>query len=488
MHPVYETEYILVNLQPKVKKQYLNGREYWVAEGTILVEGVLNGSDGPIFYPRTSYTVNIDEWNGQPITVYHPFKNGKHVSAWQPDILDSQVIGLVLNAKIIDEIRATVEYWFDAEATRLIDQRVYDLLKKNQPIETSTGMGVQKVKVPDGTVHNGTVYHYEAKAVKPDHVAVLPDQKGACSLKDGCGVLVNSHTIIGNKLSHTDIRRGLDTLLCEQYGKDLYGLTVSHVVEVYDREVVFYHNGKYWKSKYSTDNRTGKLEMSGSAEEVQRVTSYKTVTNEANMDKTELITYITANCDCWKDSEAPTVLNGFTVERLQKLKADIEKSKNVTTTTSVPVNVPVAQPVANSTPVPTPAAPSQPANFETWMSMAPPQVQSMVRNALDTAAREKKDLVDKLTANMADDKKTQYKQYLETKDANDLRMMADMLTVNKAPDQGNDGWVYPARVEYPAPTAPNYEGNAPRPNGAAPTVNSYEDQPLVAPVIEWTRE
>jgi hypothetical protein len=43
-------------------------------------------------------------------------------------------------------------------------------------------------QVGDNPVFNGVKYEGIARNLRPDHLAILPDDKGACSLEDGCGV------------------------------------------------------------------------------------------------------------------------------------------------------------------------------------------------------------------------------------------------------------------------------------------------------------
>lgn len=64
-----------------------------------------------------------------------------------------------------------------------------DALEAGRPMELSTGLFTQNEPAPAGATFNGRPYDYVARNYRPDHLAVLPDQIGACSLADGCGVL-----------------------------------------------------------------------------------------------------------------------------------------------------------------------------------------------------------------------------------------------------------------------------------------------------------
>lgn len=183
-------EYLVANLSVgKVRRETMGGRKYLVAPLTLIVPGVLNGSRGPLFYPEDEVAKNFDAWNNVPITVGHPKTEGRHVSARDPEVLDKQGIGVVLKANVRGRLRA--EGWFDAERTRQVDKRIYEALVKNKPIELSTGLFTENEPAPSGANHKGKSYSFIARNYKPDHLAVLPDQVGACSIRDGCGVNVN---------------------------------------------------------------------------------------------------------------------------------------------------------------------------------------------------------------------------------------------------------------------------------------------------------
>lgn len=185
-------EKVLTNLaSAEVRRASLNGREYLVAPMTLIVPGVLDGSNGPLFYPADEIAKDPSIWNGFPITAYHPTINGSNVSGRDPDVLDKQGIGHVYRAHVGKDGRLHAEGWFDMEATRRVDGRILQALESHQPLELSTGLYTDNEPAPRGSTHNGRIYTYIARNYRPDHLAILPDQKGACSVQEGCGVLVN---------------------------------------------------------------------------------------------------------------------------------------------------------------------------------------------------------------------------------------------------------------------------------------------------------
>ena len=182
-------ETITLNYKPvgRSRRETLGGREYLVAPLSMLVPGVLNGSRGPLFYPPELVNKNPAVWNHMPIVVYHPMENGKPTSARDPYIIDKQGIGYVFRSK--ENGRA--EGWFDVENTKRVDPRVYSALIKHQPMELSTGLFTKNRAANPNSAYKGKKYVEIVTDFTPDHLAILPDQKGACSMKDGCGMLVN---------------------------------------------------------------------------------------------------------------------------------------------------------------------------------------------------------------------------------------------------------------------------------------------------------
>lgn len=170
-----------------VRRATRNGRQYLVAPLTTIVPGILHGSKGALFYPAEEVRRSAKDWDDIPLVVYHPTRNGLPASASDPGVLRRQGIGFLHASAFRDKL--VHEGWFDIEATRRVDPRVLAALERGEPIELSTGLYTDNEPSP-GT-HNGKPYDFIARNLIPDHLAILPDQVGACSLNDGCGVLVN---------------------------------------------------------------------------------------------------------------------------------------------------------------------------------------------------------------------------------------------------------------------------------------------------------
>lgn len=178
----------------QTRREQFDGREHIVAPVSMIVPGVLNGSKGALYYPPEEVARNVDAWNGMPIVVYHPTDDsGSPVSARSKGVIEKSGIGTIFGARIHNGKLKALAY-FDVEKTKRVDNRIYQSLMKNEPIELSTGLFTDNVPAQNGAQHDGRSYDYVARNYRPDHLAVLPDQIGACSLRDGCGVLVNTTT------------------------------------------------------------------------------------------------------------------------------------------------------------------------------------------------------------------------------------------------------------------------------------------------------
>ena len=192
----------------------VNGRDYVVVPMVMLQEQVLAGSKGPLFYSRNEIAKAVQALNGMPITVNHPQLNGLHVSARHPQIAATQKIGEVYNTQMKGH-RLHAEGWIDLADAKRVDERVYNALVAEQPIECSTGLFTSNVN--NAGSHNGRSYDYDAVDHVPDHLAVLPDALGACILPsqliEGCflkaskaryaGEAIRVRTLSGRSLAVT---------------------------------------------------------------------------------------------------------------------------------------------------------------------------------------------------------------------------------------------------------------------------------------------
>lgn len=195
-------ETLQINQIGQPRQAILEGREYIVVPMTTIVPGVLNGSKGALYYPPEEIARSADQWNHMPIVVYHPTDplTNSPLSARDPGVLDRQGIGFLKESEVAAHNgKLRHEGWFDVERTKEVDPRVYQSLKSGHQIELSTGLFTENTPAEPGANHNGRAYTHIAKNYRPDHLAILPDQRGACSIQDGCGVLVNKEQVVSTQ-------------------------------------------------------------------------------------------------------------------------------------------------------------------------------------------------------------------------------------------------------------------------------------------------
>ncbi|MCH7979611.1 MAG: hypothetical protein IH935_11645 [Acidobacteria bacterium] len=91
------------------------------------------------------------------------------------------------------------EGWFDVDRLMRLDNRILNALHSGRKIELSTGLFIDNEKAEEGADFEGKPYAFIARNYRPDHLAILSDQVGACSIRDGCGVMVNqsSSSLVG---------------------------------------------------------------------------------------------------------------------------------------------------------------------------------------------------------------------------------------------------------------------------------------------------
>jgi len=81
------------------------------------------------------------------------------------------------------------EFWVDIAKAEKVGGQATQLLQRlrnNEAIDVSTGYFRDFIESP-GT-HDGKAYSGIARNLRPDHIAILLNETGACSWADGCGV------------------------------------------------------------------------------------------------------------------------------------------------------------------------------------------------------------------------------------------------------------------------------------------------------------
>jgi len=362
-------ETLTVNFNGATRTEKLNGKDYIVAPMTMIVPGVLNGSKGPMFYPGEELAKNAEAWNGMPIVINHP---DEAVSARTPAILNKSGVGLVFNSRFEND-KLQAEAWFDTEQVKNKAIDVYGNLTTGKKQELSTGLFVGGLEpATQNAEYNGVRYTHIARNYKPDHLAILPEQAGACSISDGCGV--------NNKETEESLsaNSGIDKIL---------------------------------------DLLTNLTEKGNTI-----------------MDRDKVIAGLIANCECWSEDDKE-VLNAMTDEQLLKHEKTVnEFVANAAKTKELTEQVETLTANAEKKPEEKPTETVEnkevkPMTDQEWLAQAPPGVQSVVKNSMDWEAGQKQLLINSMVKDQAEPNKAALIENLSSKSLEELRTLSLLTPV-----------------------------------------------------------
>ena len=462
-----------INLTPVVRHDQMEGKDYLVVPMVMLTEGVHQGTSGPLYYPNDELSKIPAIWNHKPVVVYHPQINGQGVSACDPVILTTYKIGVIMNTTFEDG-KLKAEAWLDADRVSVVDERVMKAIEDNVMMELSTGLFTD-LRDEEGD-WNGEHYNAVAINYRPDHLAILPDQIGACSLADGAGFLrMNketkvvsfdcssfsseaytyvtentdlygdawnywSTTFIENELAHGEIREKLRALLDK-------GTEWVYIEEVYDNHFIYEKNEILYKQGYSIKNDS--VSLSGLPIQVTKVVEYKeqVIVNSRKvktMDKQKFVADLIANESTqWveADTEALMAMEESILEKM--IPVANENPAEETPAEETPV-------VGNK---------DKELTVNEYIAQAPEGLRDVLRNGLDTYNAEKQSLISKLTTN----KKCLFtKEQLSKKDNMELKALVTLAAGEKKE------------------VKPDYSGNA------DPVDNTdHTEEPLPAPAMSF---
>ena len=284
----------------------------YVVPVVMMVEGVHNGSHGPLLHKIDELGKIPAAWNGIPVVIDHPEDaDGTPISANAPDVIDSRSVGKIYNTNV-DGSKLRAEAWLDEDKLNEIAPEILQDILNNKLIEVSVGVFSEEQE-EEGT-WNGEEYKAVAYNYRPDHLAILTEYVGACSCADGCGLRNNKqnemiHVEIEGKLGGKDLvlalnRQGLATRLIGNSadagykekmdavysalrlidGEDSY----SYLEEMYDSYLIYSKSSKGATKMYKQDYsyESGKLDLTGNPVEVHRKVEY--VTNNLSINQKEV--------------------------------------------------------------------------------------------------------------------------------------------------------------------------------------------------------
>lgn len=176
--------------------------EFAVFPVTALREGVWN----ECLVTAEELAKSTRSWNGRPIVINHPKRGDKFVSANDPNVFEAEQVGYFFNTDFENNTDLVGEVWLNLNRIDQVSEGndVADSVKEGRPIDVSTGYFALDIKKPGS--FKGKPYKRISTNIDPDHLALLPNVKGACSREDGCG------TFFEEQSTMSKIKEALTTL------------------------------------------------------------------------------------------------------------------------------------------------------------------------------------------------------------------------------------------------------------------------------------
>lgn len=457
--------------EPIVRQDTMEGKDWTVVPTQMITEGVHNGSDGPIYYPAEELAKLPAAWNHMPVVVYHPVVNGVSVSARTPDQITSRKIGVLMNTKWdVANKKLGTETWLDPNRIAAVDNRIAEAIENKEMMEVSTGLFMELDKTPGEW--NGEKYDSIAHNLQPDHLALLPDLKGACSIEDGAGFLrlnQECRKLVINEMSHEDTRRLLNSALRENDDN-------AWIEEVHDKYFIYETNGKLYKQEYTVTD--GIVSFIGLSKLVERQVTFTEVTglSEKNkekalkgnsMDKKKVVDALIANENTSWTEEHREKLMAMDEDILTNMTNDIEELSKAPEKKEEKKEEAVANTADDKQKVTTNKE-QKPETMEEYIAKAPPEIQASLRMSVNTMNAEKARLIEIIKTN---EKNSFTEEHLKTMDIQMLQALAKL-----ASDAPTDN-------ENSPRTIPLYIGQ-----GNTPSNNSKMPEPLPLPVMNFDKQ
>jgi hypothetical protein len=462
----------------KTRKDSKEGKEYLVVPCVMMTEGVHNGSRGPIFYPADELAKKPAVWNHKPVVVYHPQFNGQSVSACDPSILETYRIGELYNTKWTDG-KLTTECWLDEEKTAQVDNRVLEAIENDQMMEVSTGLFTDNEMVPGEW--NDEKYDSIARNHGPDHLAILPDQIGACSIEDGAGLLRNQAELTGaeallanslvkvfNELSHNEIWKMLNNKIRSTGSDDKWVMEVFETFFIY--EEMMDGNSMLYYQEYTVED--DEVKLVGVRKGAEKIIQYR-LTDGTMVGNTESENVdISFNKENEMKKKVDALIenkkSGFTEDHREFLMNCSDEQLDTFTANAAEKPAEPDQKLGDKPVEPkveTPDVPAANQTFEEFMASAPVEYQGMVNHGLKTYEAEKKQLIATITAN---EKNLFTPEQLGTKDVDELKAIARL-----------------AENAEKAPGKPSYAGNG---EVVGNDNGEHTEEPLVMPTMNFEED
>ena len=322
-------------------------------------------------------------------------------------------IGTIFNSAYKDN-KLTAEAWIDIDKAMAISPDILSIINNSQPLDVSTGLWfAQEEKEGEW---NGEPYYAIARHYKPDHLAFLPNEKGACSWKDGCGVRANETEIADGELSMSCIMDKMYQMMnVPSNPNDIYSSPANRLKDVYS-DYFTYENkeGLLYKQNYKVTKK-GEITLKGDPEQVKKIVSYeslqeqerglkpyetaqqkfnsqKSFVKEGGMDKKQKIDYIIGTNQMSLDETKRTNLEALSDADLEWQYKMAEKFRNCKSCNG--------EVIPDKTIIPNQVKEAEkPKTVQEYVKNAPDEVRDLITNGVRMHNERKSQLVKTLVSN-----------------------------------------------------------------------------------------
>ena len=129
--------YVQTNSEYVIRSEVYEGRSHIVVPVVMMVEGVHNGSQGPLLHLAEDLGRFPESWDGIPVTIQHPTVDGENVSANSPKILAAEKVGRIFNTHM-DEDKLKAEVWLDEKRLQEVSEIALQAIRQQKELQVSS--------------------------------------------------------------------------------------------------------------------------------------------------------------------------------------------------------------------------------------------------------------------------------------------------------------------------------------------------------------
>ena len=115
-----------------------DGKEYWIVPVVMIVEGVHNGSRGPILYTVEELEKSVSSWNNIPIVINHPKSESDGAYVRVQDGAEGAIVGRITNPRM-EGTSLKADARIDSQRLLATSATAYNHIRDQEVVEVSIG-------------------------------------------------------------------------------------------------------------------------------------------------------------------------------------------------------------------------------------------------------------------------------------------------------------------------------------------------------------